>query len=930
MRSKSEAHLCPVLIGRDDLLAHALRRSEDAARGAGGVLLLAGEAGIGKTRLLTEIVERAGLPVAHAAAFPRDAEVAGGLLLGLASGVGRLGGPAAALAGPLRQVAAGEGDRQRRLLVRDAADALAAVDRPLVLALEDLHWADEMSLDVLDRAARRLREVPILVVGTYRSDELYPRSVLRTWRSRLLAQRAGEELRLRRLDRPSTAAMVAAITGAMAPDVSVGALFTRSDGIPLHVEELLAAPGVPETLADAVLTRAHELPEPAVAVAAAASVIGRSFDVDLLTAVTGTPPDEVDTALRELRDRFFVTPASETTFDFRHALIRDALYADLAPHRRRRLHAQVADAALAGGFGDAFVSDQYERAQRPRPAFAHALAAARHATAISAHAEAAALYQRALRTIPDDLPGRDRADLLTALSIELVAVDDVPAAEAMLTRAHALWLELGEPVAAAALSPSLVTARHRLGTGLGHRTALLRAELDRLGERTDRPAEEARARILTSLSAVYMFDRRLDESLTYGSRARELALAVGDDNSRWCVDATIAPVLLFAGRMDEGWRLADATIADTLAAGAEPEASRAYQMVGSSAAVLVEYDAALRYLDEGIAYADRTEQFGDRNYMVSMRARVQWATGAWDEARPNAEHALADFSDTVLNRILAQQILGFLAIGRGHWAAAAGYLEPAYALGTELREVQRLSPTIWGLAELALHTGRHADAVDRCQEGYAGSAEVADAAYLAPFVVTGVRAYLASDDATGARSWLDRCAALLRLRNIPGTLPALDHAQGLLHLHEGQTGKAREALDRAGAEWDRRQQFWEGTQALLDRARCAYRSRRPVDAAALASDARGRASAAGASIVVRAADELLAEIGTRSSSGVPGLTPREAEVARHVAEGATNREIAESLTISPKTVAAHVEHILAKLQASRRTQIASWVRSHAE
>ncbi|EXG81935.1 ATP-binding protein [Cryptosporangium arvum] len=947
MGMRSEACLCPVLIGRGGLVEHAGRRTGEMLDGAGGMLFLAGEAGIGKTRLLAEIVERAaarGARIARAGAFPRDAEVAGGLLLGLTTSLGPLGHPAGALAERFRGAVTGgsaDGTRWRRLLVHDAADALVAADEPLVIALEDLHWADELSLDVLDRAAPRLRTAPVLVVATYRSDELFPHSALRTWRTRLLTGRAAEELRLPRLDRDATARMVAAILGSVPGDRSAAALFERSDGIPLHVEELLAAAGadgagpcqstaptvrLPDTLADAVLGRSRELSEDSLAVAAAAATIGRRFDVDLLTAVTGTSPEHVDAALQVLRDRFFVSPGADGTgYDFRHALIRDALYDALPPHRRRFLHARVADAARDAGFGDAFLSDHYERAHQHRAAFTSALAAARHATAMSAHVEATALYRRARRTMPADTPDDVRGDLLTALSIELIAIDDVPGAEATLTDAYAHRLAQDETIQAAKLVPALVTARHRLGADLGYRVGLLREGLRLIDERTDTTAEHVRARLLAAMSAVYMFDRRLDESLTHGEAARALATALGDDRTRWSVDATIAPVLLFAGRMDEGWELADSTIAETLAADAEPEASRAYQMVGSSAAVLVEYDAADRYLDAGIAYAERTEQFGDRNYMLAMRARVQWATGAWADARPNAERALADFGDTVLTRILALQVLGFLAIGRGDGAAAREHLDAAYGVGTELREVQRLSPTIWGLAELALRGGDTVAARARCEEGLAASEQVGDAAYLFPFVVTGVRAYLADNDPTRAHVFLGRCATLLEKRSIPGTLPALDHAEGLLHLHEGQTGKARVALEAAGAEWDRRRQFWEGTQALLDQARCAHRSRRPADATALARTARDRATSAGAVVLTGAADDLLAAIGTREPSGPPGLTPREIEVARHIAAGATNREIATALTISPKTVAAHVEHILTKLRATRRTQIASWV-----
>jgi DNA-binding CsgD family transcriptional regulator len=169
------------------------------------------------------------------------------------------------------------------------------------------------------------------------------------------------------------------------------------------------------------------------------------------------------------------------------------------------------------------------------------------------------------------------------------------------------------------------------------------------------------------------------------------------------------------------------------------------------------------------------------------------------------------------------------------------------------------------------------------------SAAVRDAAYLYPHVVTGVRAYLAAGDPGAAADWLARTGPLVRERAIPGTLPALEHAAGLLHLQAGQMGRARQCLERAQAGWQR-QRAWEGTQILDDLARCARRSRRAA---------------------------VAREHGP--------LSPRELEVARLIAGGLTNREIGVALHITPKTVAAHVEHILAKLEVRSRTQVATWV-----
>ena len=245
----------------------------------------------------------------------------------------------------------------------------------------------------------------MLIAPAYRSDELYPSLPLRDLRARLLAQRLAEEVRLPRLGLDQTATMTSATLGRPVPAQLVAAIHARTDGIPLHVEEFLAAvdepsltsrPGaaalaeaaVPDTLSDAVLSRARRLSTPTRTVASAAAVIGRSFDFDLLTAVTGAGPDEVAGALRELQEAYFVLPGADAvTFDFRHALIRDTLYADTGLPRRRRLHERVAAAAAERGYRGAFISAHFEQAGCPASAYEHAVIAAREASA-TAHGEA--------------------------------------------------------------------------------------------------------------------------------------------------------------------------------------------------------------------------------------------------------------------------------------------------------------------------------------------------------------------------------------------------------------------------------------------------------------------------------------------------------------------------------------------------------------
>jgi DNA-binding CsgD family transcriptional regulator len=942
----------PVLVGRDTYLALVEARLARAAAGAGELLFVAGEAGIGKTRLLGSAARRArasGFTVARGAAFPGDTQSLAGLLLDLASDLTSAADPALSdlgqrLTSRVREIPTGAGDahHRRRLLVQDLADMVvtAGPGTPVLLVLEDLHWADELSLDVLGHLAGRLGTRPMLVAGAYRSDELYPQLPMRNLRARLLGQRLAEEVRLPRLGLAQTATMTSATLGRPVPAQVVAAIHERSDGIPLHVEEFLAAidegaltpqsgaevqaAAVPDTLGDAVLTRAQLLTTLAREVASAAAVIGRSFDFDLLTAVTGAGPDEVAGALRELQDAYLVLPGADAvTFDFRHALVRDALYADTDLPLRRRLHERVARAAVDRGYRGAFVSAHFEQAGDPGLAYEYAAAAAAEAAALSAHGEALELYRRAVRSLPAGLPALDRAALFTALGDEAAATDDNTAAAQAYQTAHELAAGAGDVRAAAALAPRMAAVAHLLGEGLDARVGLLQAALDSLDGVAG--AERERGQLRSAMAAAYMLDRRLDEAITHGERSRAESEKTGDDETLLNTAVTLGSVLVFAGRMDEGWQLLEDAVGRACAAQREAEAARGYRMIGSAASVLVEYDRAGRWLAEGIGYAEQVELWNHRHYMASHLAHVQWATGQWDAAAQTARQALADGRGGITTRATAQYVLGYLAMGRGDWDAAEGLLREALAIGEQMAELQRLSPPLWGLAEAARCRGDHEGALALCERGFQASAEVTDAAYLFPFLLTGVRAHLAHNEADAAQAWVDQLAAVLAARAIPGTLPAIDHARGLVLLARGEVSAAHQVLEAACGAWRARHRFWEGAWARVDLAAAAAHLRRRGEVALLVSEVRDLAAAAGATTLADAADRLAASSGrARQADPWYPLSAREFEVAELVAAGLTNRQIGERLVVAPKTVSAHITHILGKLGAARRAEIAAW------
>ncbi|HEY8912763.1 helix-turn-helix transcriptional regulator [Lacisediminihabitans sp.] len=929
---RSLERVSPVLVGRDEALAHALRRWEAARLGSGQLLLVSGEAGIGKSRLLAEIANRVAgsAPIVDAGAFPRDAEAAGALILAISDGLHRVGlaGPAALLRDRLLHTdRTGDPARRRRVLVGDLTETMLAVAEggPILFRLEDLHWADDISLEVLERVASGLAGRPALVLASYRSDELVPHTPPGAWRARLLERRAAEEVRLQRLDAHGTAAIVEAITGVVPSTDYLASLQSRSDGIPLHVEELIAGgatAAVPDTVAEAVGSRAAALDSGTRAILEAGSVVGRTFDLDLLGATAQQPAESVDTALTILVDSHLVVPVGDDgIFVFRHALICDAVYAGIAPNRRRSLHGSVATAAERAGLGDAYISEHFERAGDAASAHRHALAGAAEAVRVSAHREAAELYRRAQRTAPQDVDGPARAALHAALAVELAAIDDNESAERCLVEAIDLYRLEGDERAAALLVAPLMAARHLLGVGLEERSKLASVALERIEGVAD--VSPVRAELLGALAAAHMLDRRLEEATEFGRQAAALATGPTALTLRIDIDLTLGSVLVFAGRGAEGWALLESAIAASAAAGLEAETARGYRMVGTSASVLVEYDRAEKWIAAGLDQTARTERWNDYHYLAAHLGHVQWATGESREAELGARHALAD-ARGITTRITALIVCGYLALGRAELDSARALLTEALEQGERMGELQRFSPALWGLAEVALAEEDPALAVRFCERGFEASEQVADAAYLFPFVVTGVRAFLDLHEPRLARELLRRGERLLLARGIPGTLPALDHARGLIHLAEGQTGSARALLESAAAGWTERRRRWEGDRVLVDLARCAIRSKRPAEASRLLAEARRRADATGSLLLASLADA----VGLRPGADAGPLSAREFEVARLVASGSTNREIATALTISPKTASSHIEHILAKLGYSRRAEIAAWVTRH--
>ncbi len=943
---------CPLLIGRDELLELADRRIDDVVAGRGQFLLVAGEAGIGKTRFLDAIDQKArerGFVSAWGFVAPQDSDVPAASILDLARNMLRQP-PFADLGRELlglRETTVEAEHVRRRQLVMDVVDGiLASITRPTVLGFDDLQWADDLSLELIGELARRSRDRQLLLCSGYRTDEAPPGTSLRDWRSRLLTQRIAEEVRLAPLTKSDTALVTTLVldTGLPAPRGVVDAVYERTDGIPLHIEELLGAldadatangfaireATVPDTIEDAVLARLSHRSLEAQAVARAGAIIGRCFVPEVLAGVLDVSPETIEAPLQELIDNFVLDPpGARGLIDFRHQLLRDAIYRSVPVADRRRFHARAGEfGADLEGQSDVHSSLHYERAGLRRRAFETALAGAREAARLSAHREAFELYRRAVTNLPDDLGPSERATILQAYGVEAEAIEENAIAEQAATEAAAAFRAAGEPVLAIGALTALSSPMSRNGRPVSERLALvagLKAELETLPEGPD--TDRVRAELAIYSAIAYTDARDFPAARAALATTRELGQRLGDDDYVSVADWKSGRADFAEGDVRGGLeRVGDAALSAERA-GRESTGVSAFRDASTMAVAAMEYAEATRWINEGLRYADSIEQSHCAHVMSATSAIVAWASADWTESATRARQAVADHGCRRAAG-MARWALGYVALGRGDTAAATEELGEALRFGEGSEVIDFILPPLWGLAEAALLDGDPVRAAGLCRDALVRATALGERIGLVPFVVTGVRAEQAAGRPAAAVTWLATCEA--ELRGIPSVAgAALEHGRGLVALADGATGVARAALEAAVRGWDAKGRTWEAAWARLDLAACLIRSNRFADALPLVVEVRSLASRLEARPLADRADALARMARGRVAVDEPWrpLTVREFAVARLVSEGRTNAEIAESLGIAPKTASSHVEHILAKLGASRRAEIATWASS---
>jgi DNA-binding NarL/FixJ family response regulator/tetratricopeptide (TPR) repeat protein len=677
----------PIQVGRSSEFASCERALDAALAGNPAHLLISGEAGVGKSRLVGELSRSAaerGMRVARGACANLGD---GGLPYGpivdclrglpgeldsdeLAIAVGRSGPDLARLVPALAPGVVADATIQQEWLQSRLLEALLgffqrlAATTPMLLIIEDLHWADPATRQTVAFLARTIRSERLILVMTFRSDELHRRHPLLPWLAELERSGGVERIDLHRLDPAETRELVAAIEGARPTEDLVARIHGRSDGNPFFVEELLDAERgaggterLPPTLRDVLVARIAAVPEATQAVLGAAAVAGRQVDHDLLAAIAGQSETALAEDLRPAVAGHLLVAAKDAGggegYTFRHALLQEVVYDDLLPGERRRLHRACAEALAARQTGDDAAAAHWSElahhwsAARDHPAAFHAsIRAAEAAEQGFAFSSVQRHYDRVLELWadvpePEALAGTDRVDVLSrAASAAYLSGDG--------RRSVALRRE-----AARSLDPSIDPVRsavleEQLGRGLWHfgdtRGALAAYESAKFLMPTEPPTAD-RARVLSGYAQMLMLLDRYVESHRMCDEAIEIARTVGAREAEGHALNTLGLDLALEGRCAEAVTALEQATQIAHEARNADDIGRAYINLTDALLFCGDTVHAAQVVDDGIRVCDEFGITGSYGcYVRQNGVLINHELGRWSRA-----HRLLDESDAILD-----------------------------------------------------------------------------------------------------------------------------------------------------------------------------------------------------------------------------------------------------------------------------------------
>ncbi|MCW2895044.1 MAG: ATPase-like protein [Actinomycetia bacterium] len=962
-------------MGRDTEMARLRGLLDEAAAGRAVTVLVGGDAGVGKSRLVAEVMTAAGhrgftvlcgqcaeigdsvpyLPFADAfRTAPPDIEQ----VVKARPVLARLlpdGGEPAQGADP-----SGMARQQMFGAVLGTLAELAAAS-PVLLVLEDLHWADATTRHLVTFLARMLRRERVAIVGTYRTDDLHRRHPFGAVVAELGRLPSVALVELGPLPPAALAEHLSNLPNGPSrlSTAVLGSLVGRAEGNAYYAEELLAASSgssgaLPSGLAALLLARVARVSEAAQQVLRAAAVAGRRADDQLVLAASGLGDAEYEEAVRELVAHQLLVPDGPDGYRFRHALLREAVYGDLLPGERTRLHGRFA-ALLADVPGAAAELAYHSRTSHDVPgALVASVRAGEEAERIGAPAEAHRHYDQALElwdrvADAEKLAGMSRGELGLESALAAAASGDVP-------RAIQLLRHIRAGLGGEATADFRTRTGERLAYYLlqsdepGWAAEALRVIKETVEQAPAEPSRPARARAMATFALAWMASGDSAAAGEWAQRARAEAARSGADWVGADSLVTLGMISNREGDSDEAIRLftaAHTQAADTSMFGVELRA--AYHLTAERLARgdLAEAVAAAH---AGVRRAD-AEGLGLAPYGLDVQHlhfQAHYAVGDWDDAEEVARN-FPVWVTKLPEAVLSAMAL-FIDVARGNAVAdeRRTWLEPFWddvfvafiARGLLAEQALWRGDTETALAEAAAalsadaRWGRSPAAIRVAAVALSARADRASAARSA-----GITTAVAAEETAGA--------LLLDLAREGARNPA--RPKSVL----GPEGRGW--LARAEAEYQRliglnTPAGWEKTLAefgpgyVYETARTQWRlaealawSGRPREAADVWRAAASTAAVLRAEPLRAALDDLARRMGLDAGasrdavkdgkSPLAALTRRESEVLRLMSRGLSNRQIGEELFITQKTASVHVSNILAKLGAATRTEAAAIARA---
>ena len=742
-----------------------------------------------------------------------------------------------------------------------------------VLVVEDVHWADEASIDLLRFLRRRLWDAPVLLIATYRNDGLAAGDPLRIALGDLATQRS-----TRRVDlAPLSADAVRILAGGTGLDPAE--LYRLTGGNPFYVTEVVRAGlgAVPSSARDAVLARAARLGGGAREVLDVAALIGARVELDLLTSVTASPPRVLDELLAS-----GLLAEDGGWLRFRHEIARLAVQQAVALHRRADIHARILAALGSLGCGDdARMAFHAEAAGDGQAVLHHAPRAARRAAELGAHREAAAQFERALRCAADADPDVV-AGLYDGLGFELMLVGRLQGAVEVGEQALGLWRQAGNRVREGGTLCNLSYALERLGRSPDS-VAVAEAAvaiLERLGPGTELAWAYAR------LASTRMWNSKYRAAIDLAVRAQAIAEPLGALDV--LSDALNTQGCSVAHTGGEWTGYLHRALEVALSAGLDEQAARAFKNLYSVYANQRRFAEAERYFTDGLAYCDEHDLGSGTVYLRGQRTVALERAGRWDEAVALSTELLASADLSPLCRADALQALGVILARRGE-PGAWEYLDEAAAAADASGEPQWIIPVRLARAEARWLQGEPHRAAQEAER--------------------------ADDVAAGADGW-DRSETAVWLRRTGSSRPPRGELAGPYRL-------------QVAGEWEEASRLWAGLGCPYEAALALHDA---ADEAAL-RQALTIFTGLGAVAAVQLTRHTMRRLGIRSIPAGPrsatradplGLTRREREVLGLICAGHSNAEIAAKLFLSHRTVDHHVSAVLAKLGAPTRGAAAAY------